>query len=143
MTKFAGEDQTRWHALYEIKPTTLRAFAQYVADKVKPLGEDAVQVLGDPRQIVRRPSLGVGCGVPNEDMISLGSDCLLACFDGASYWRERERFAAQGVGVITVEHGTTEMWGIEALAQYLAQTWPGLKVHYLACHKRAWHVRGR
>ena len=74
------------------------------------------------------------------DMIGLGSDVLILCFDGASYWASRDRFAEQGVGVITLEHGTTEMWGIESLARYIGHTWPELEVHYLDNHWRAWHV---
>ncbi|HJP32660.1 MAG TPA: Nif3-like dinuclear metal center hexameric protein [Candidatus Latescibacteria bacterium] len=139
-TRFVGEDETRWHATYEVDPMPLRDFARRVAGKVAPLGEDAVQVIGDPHMVVCRPSIGVGCGGPAEDMIELGSDVLIVCFDGASYWSERERFAEQGVGVITLEHGTTEMWGIESLARYIGDTWPDLGVHYLDGHWRAWHV---
>jgi len=140
-TKFVGEDKTRWHATYEVPEQTLRDFAKYIAQKVKPLGEDAVQVIGDPEMKVKRPSIGVGCGGPAEDMIELGSDVLIMCFDGASYWRDRARFAEQGVGVITLEHGTTEMWGMESLAQYIQKVWPELEVHYLDKHWKTWHVR--
>ncbi|MFB3894155.1 MAG: Nif3-like dinuclear metal center hexameric protein [Phycisphaerae bacterium] len=142
-TEFIGQDETRWHAVYSVPPQTLRSLAGHVARKVAPLGEDAVSVIGDPEKIVSRPSLGVGCGGPAEDMIALGSDVLIMCFDGASYWRDRQRLAEQGVGVITLEHGTTEMWGIESLAQYLRETFAGLDVHYLAGHQRAWHVRAQ
>ena len=68
------------------------------------------------------------------------SDVLIMCFDGASYWNARDRFAEQGVGVITLEHGTTEMWGMESLAQYIEEVWPELEVHYLDKHWKAWHV---
>jgi len=139
-TRFLAEDESRWHAVYEVPEQSLRDFASYVARQVKPLGEDAVQVMGDPEMRVRRPSIGVGCGGPHEDMIERGSDVLIMCFDGASYWSARERFAEQGVGVVTLEHGTTEMWGIESLARYIGDTWPDLDVHYLDGHWRAWHV---
>ncbi|HCV23117.1 MAG TPA: Nif3-like dinuclear metal center hexameric protein [Candidatus Latescibacteria bacterium] len=139
-TRFVGEDETRWHATYEVEPQTLRDFAGQIARRVAPLEEDAVQVIGDPEMIVKRPSIGVGCGGPEEDMIEIGSDVLIVCFDGASYWATRDRFAETGVGVITLEHGTTEMWGIESLAGYIGQTWPELEVHYLDHHWRAWHV---
>ena len=89
---------------------------------------------------VKYPSLGVGCLGPNEDMIELGSDVLILCFDGALYWRDRDRFAEQGVGVITLEHGTTEMWGIESLANYIQETWSGLEVIYLNNHWKTWHT---
>jgi len=94
-TRFVGEDETRWHATYEVEPQSLRDFARTVAQKVAPLGEDAVQVVGDPEMIVQHPSIGVGCGGPGEDMIDIGSDVLIMCFDGASYWSQRERFAEQ------------------------------------------------
>ena len=139
-TRFIGEDETRWHATYEVEPVSLREFARTIAARVAPLGEDSVQVIGDPELIVRRPSIGVGCGGPAEDMIDIGSDVLIVCFDGASYWRDRARFAEQGVGVITLEHGTTEMWGIESLARYVGDTWTDLDIHYLESHWRAWHV---
>ncbi|MEW6358261.1 MAG: Nif3-like dinuclear metal center hexameric protein [Planctomycetota bacterium] len=140
LTDFIAEDTTRWHAVYQIEPTALRKFAKHIADKVKPLGQDSVQVIGDPDMKVSRPSLGVGCGGPDTDMIEKGSDVLIVCFDGASYWAKRQRFAEFGVGVITVEHGTTEMWGIENLARHLADVFPAIEFLYFAEHPKAWTV---
>jgi hypothetical protein len=42
--------------------------------------------------------------------------------------------------VITVEHGTSELWGLESLARYLGETFPELQVHYLDLHARPWTV---
>ena len=137
---FVAEDETRWHAVYEIPEQSLAEFARFVAGRVEPLGEDSVQVIGDPEMRVCRPSIGVGCGGPEEDMIILGSDVLIMCFDGASYWGPRNRLSEQGVGVITLEHGTTEMWGMESLAEYIRNTWSELEVIYLDNHSKAWHV---
>ena len=114
-----------------------------MANKIKVLGEDSVRVMGDPEMKVSRPSLGVGCGGPDKDMVDMGSDVLIVCYDGASYWAKRERFAELGVGVITVEHGTSEMPGMMSLAEYLRQTFPELTVHYLDRHPRTWTVMGR
>jgi putative NIF3 family GTP cyclohydrolase 1 type 2 len=140
LDKFIAEDQSRWHGMYEVPEQTLSLFAQYVAAKVAPLGENTVQVIGDPDMRISRPSIGVGCGGPHEDMIALGSDVLIMCYDGASYWKERNRFAEQGVGVITLEHGTTELWGLESLARYIQETWPELDVIYLDDHWKVWYV---
>jgi putative NIF3 family GTP cyclohydrolase 1 type 2 len=142
LTEFLAEDETRWHAVYAIKETTLREFARYVAGRVQVLGEDSVQVIGDPKKLVSRPALGVGCGGPDTDMVALGADVLIVCYDGASYWQTRQRFSELGVGVITVEHGTSEMWGLENLARYLGETFEELEVHYLDLHARPWTVRG-
>ena len=141
LNTFIAEDKSRWHGMYEIPEQTLASFAHYVAQKVAPLGEDAVQVIGDPEMIVTHPSIGVGCGGPHEDMIEIGSDVLIMCFDGAPYWNVRDRFAEQGVGVITLEHGTTEMWGIESLAEYIQRTWSELDVLYLDNHWKPWHAQ--
>ena len=141
LTAFLAEDETRWHAVYAIQETSLREFARYVAGCIKVLGEDSVQVIGDPEKRVSRPALGVGCGGPDTDMVQLGADVLIVCYDGASYWQTRQRFAELGVGVITVEHGTSELWGLENLARYLGETFPELTVHYLDLHARPWTVR--
>lgn len=140
LTQFLAEDETRWHALYAVEETTLRDFARTIAARVQVLGQDSVQVIGDPEMRVSRPALGVGCGGPDTDMVALGADVLIVCFDGASYWQARQRFAELGVGVIAVEHGTSEMWGIENLARYLGETFPELEVHYLDLHARPWTV---
>ncbi len=134
------ESPDRWHAMYAIEETTLRAFAGRVLSKVQAIGADSVQVMGEASMKVSRPSVGVGCGGPGIDMIEAGSDCLICCFDGASYWSQRERFVECGAGVITVEHGTSEHWGLEALAGYVRQTWPELTVHYLDLYPRPWTV---
>jgi putative NIF3 family GTP cyclohydrolase 1 type 2 len=133
----------RWHGLYEIPEQTLADFAQYIADRVRPLGEDSVQVIGWPETKVSRPSLGVGCGCPDAEMVSLGSDVLLVCYDGAPYWSTRQRLAEMGVAIITVEHGTSEMWGIESLCRHLSETFPEIKFEYFAEHPRTWTTKGR
>jgi putative NIF3 family GTP cyclohydrolase 1 type 2 len=143
LTEFLAEDETRWHAVYAIEETSLRAFAEYVAGRVQVLGQDSVQVIGDPEMRVSRPALGVGCGGPDTDMVAgmpahARADVLIVCFDGASYWQARQRFAELGVGVITVEHGTSEMWGIENLARYLEKTFAELEVRYVDLHARPW-----
>jgi putative NIF3 family GTP cyclohydrolase 1 type 2 len=140
---FCEEDRTRWHAMYKINPTPLKDFAIHILKKIQSLGEDSIQILGDPQRIITRPSLGVGCGGPDMDMIERGSDCCIVCYDGASYWSTRERLHAAGAAVITLEHGTTEMPGIKNLALYVAQIFPELTVHYLDNHPRTWTISNR
>ncbi len=145
LTNLIGEntnaDKERgWHAVYEIPQMRLADFARYVAERTRPLGQDGVEVLGEPNRIVRKPALGVGCGGPDSDMIELGADSLIVCYDGGWYWRDRERFVELGAAVIMVEHCTSEMWGVKNLAEYLRQTFPELEVVFYDRHPRAWHV---
>ena len=140
LTELAGEGEHPWHATYAIEPARLRDFARCVAERIAALGEDSVSVIGDPDRIVSRPAVGVGCGGPDKDMIDLGADVLIVCYDGASYWQTRERLAELGSAVICVEHGTSEMPGMMNLAGYLRETFPELTVHYLDKHPRTWTV---
>ena len=48
LTDEVAVDESGFRAVYAIEETTLRDFAQYVARKIVPLGEDSVQVIGDP-----------------------------------------------------------------------------------------------
>ncbi len=136
----AAESERGWHAVYEVPATPLGEFARRVAERVRPLGQDGVEVLGDPQRTVCRPALGVGCGGPDKDMVDLGADLLIVCYDGDSYWRDRERFVELGAAVIVVEHGTSEMWGMESLTRYLTEVFPACAFQYYARHPRAWHV---
>ena len=141
LNEFLGEDDERWHAVYAIEPTTLEAFARQIAERLLPLGEDSVRVMGDPARIVSRPAVGVGCAGPDADTVALGADVLIVCYDGAWYWSTRERLVELGAALIVVEHGTTEMWGMESLAAHLGQQFPTLEVHYLDHHDRPWTCR--
>jgi putative NIF3 family GTP cyclohydrolase 1 type 2 len=141
LTELVHEDKARWHAMFAIDPQPLRAFAAHVARRIAPLGEDSVQVIGNPEQIVRRPAVGFGCSVPDQEMIDAGADVLFCCFDGASYWARRQRFAELGLAVLTVEHGTSEMPGMMNLAKYLPEQFDGLTAHYLDRHARTWTVK--
>jgi hypothetical protein len=138
----AGPKSRLW-GVYAIIETTLAAFAQYVADRVAVLGQDGVQAMGDPEMRVSRPALGVGCIGPDSGAIEAGADVMVVCYDGASYWQTRQRFSELELGVIAVEHGTSEMWGLEGLVGYLHETFPALQVHYLALHARPWTVMAR
>ncbi len=145
LTDFIGENadasrERRWHAVYRIPPTQLQNFSQQVADRVRPLGQDGVEILGDPNRMISRPAVGVGCGGPDKDMIDLGADLLIVCYDGDTYWHDRERFVELGAAVLMVEHCTSEMWGIKNLATYLKETFPELHIQYYAMHPRAIHV---
>jgi len=127
-----------YYGVYEVPKQTLREFARYVAGKVKPIGEDSVRVMGDPERAVSRPAVGVGCAVPDTECVEAGADVLIVCYDGASYWAQRERMHELGAAVIVVEHGTSEIPGIMALRDHLAEKFPQIEFIYLAEHCRPW-----
>jgi hypothetical protein len=128
--------------IYDVEPQPLRVLAQHIADRVAVLGEDSVRVMGDPDCIVSRPSLGVGCCCPTAEIIDAGSDVAIVCYDGASYWESRERLYEMGAAVIALEHGTTEMPGIENLCRHLAERFPETEFQYFAEHPCPWTAVG-
>lgn len=140
LTQLVGEDETGWHGLYAVEPTTLRQFAQQMASRVAPLGQDSLSVMGDPQRPVSRVAVGVGCLGPDKDMVDMGADVLVVCYDGAAYWRARQRLHELGAAIITVEHGTSEIWGMESLASYLREVFPQLTVHDIGRHPKPWTV---
>jgi putative NIF3 family GTP cyclohydrolase 1 type 2 len=129
-----------YHAIYEVPRQTLRTFAQCVAERIRPLGEDSVQVMGNPECVIHRPALGVGCIGPDADIVAAGADVLVLCYDGAPYWSVRERLYELGAAVVTVEHGTSEMPGLENLCRHLESVFPMIDFHYFANHPRTWTV---
>ncbi|NIA15846.1 MAG: hypothetical protein GWP08_17420 [Nitrospiraceae bacterium] len=136
---FASEDHN-CHAIFAIPEQPLRVFAQHVADRVRLLGEDGVRVMGDAERLVSRPAVGVGCIGPGQQVVDVGADVLLLCYDGASYWAVRERLYEAGAAVITVEHGTSEMPGLANLCQHLAEQFPAVEFVYFDNHPKPWTV---
>jgi putative NIF3 family GTP cyclohydrolase 1 type 2 len=142
LEKRIAEDDGKYVATYEIPETTLGEFANHIAQKVKPLCQDTVWILGEYDWRISRPAVGTGCITPGIEMISEGADFIVVCDDGFSYWERGERFYEMGIGVALVSHGTSEMWGIENLARYLGETFPELQVTYLDRHPRYWSASG-
>lgn len=140
LTRLVGEDDGRYVGTYEVEPTTLADLASQIAARVAPLGEDSVRAMGDADLAVQRVAIGTGCIGPDADMIGLGAQAVVVCYDGAHYWRTRERLFELGAGVIVVEHGTSELWGMDNLSVYLRRTFPDLTIHDLDHHPRPWTV---
>jgi len=136
-----ASSEHNYHAVHEVPEQTLAAFARYVAGRVATLGEDSVQVMGDSKRRVRRVAVGVGCAGPDRECVDAGADVCIVCYDGASYWAVRERLHEMGAAILTVEHGTSEMPGMESLARHLAERFPQVQFQYLAEHPRPWTVR--
>jgi putative NIF3 family GTP cyclohydrolase 1 type 2 len=131
-----------FHAIYAVPAQTLHAFARHVADRVRALGEDGVRVMGDPERIIAQPAVGVGCIGPDRDIVESGADVLVLCYDGAPYWAVRERLYEMGAAIITVEHGTSEMPGLENLCRHLSAKFAEIEFVYFANHPKPWTVLG-
>lgn len=101
--------------------TTLGALARTVLEKVKPLGQEHVGIVGDPDGVVHRIAVGTGAITHYADMAGLGADALLLTDDGTRLWESACWAEDAGVGLILVNHATAEEPGVANLARWLAE----------------------
>ena len=118
-------------ALCRIKTQSLRDFVSHVADRcsVFPCFQGAT-LHGDPNADVRLVATGAGCHIPTLEMLKLGADVLIVTFDRALQGTIRIPLTEMNANVITVEHGVAEMPGMQSMASYIEQTFPGLTVTF-------------
>ena len=62
-----------------------------------------------------------------QEMVEFGVAVLVMCYDGASYWRSRERLAEMAAGIVTFEHSASEMPGLMSLRDHLAMRFPAVE----------------
>ena len=98
---------------------------------MKPLGQEAVHVIGDPERKVSTVTLGTGAITNYRKMHALGADVLLLTDDGTRLW-ESAQWANDGeASLILVNHATSEEPGMISLAVYLRGVFPGVLVEHL------------
>jgi putative NIF3 family GTP cyclohydrolase 1 type 2 len=116
--------------MHEIKPTTLKSFAKFIADKLKPLRCGGVTVNGNLDTEVKSFSIGVGCHIPTFEMLKNGCDVMVMVYDRAFQSTVRTRLNDLGANTITVEHGAVEMPGMENCAKYIHEQFPEIETKF-------------
>ena len=86
---------------------------------------------------------GVGCHVPTLEMLDLGADVLVVTLDRALQETIRIPLSEMGANVIGVEHGVAEMPGMQRLASYLEQAFPGIEATFYCREPRAETITGK
>lgn len=85
-----------------------------------------VQVIGDPRQRVRK--LGIGCGAAGgwfKDASNLGADAFIT--GEMKYHEELEAFQEK-IGVVLLGHHASEGFALDSMRKRLEQAFPGLGI---------------
>jgi len=117
--------------LCRTEPTTLGRFAQFVAERCSEFSAShGVTVQGDLDAPVCSVATGVGCHIPGLEMVELGADVLVLTLDRALQTTVRIPLREMGVNLITVEHGTAEMPGMQRMAEYLVEVFPELETQF-------------
>jgi putative NIF3 family GTP cyclohydrolase 1 type 2 len=118
-----------YYAVYDIPATTVEAFAKGLARRLQRFGQEAVQVTGDLKDRVHRLAIGTGAITNPKDMYALGADAAIVT--EVVYWRDVRWAKDMGFPLFIVSHAVSECPGIENLAKYLQDKYPGLRVEYI------------
>ena len=121
---------------------TVEQLASAVLERVQPLGESAVRIMGEGGKAVSRLAVGTGAITKLPAMHELGADVLLATDDGISTTGSGLYSCDLGVPTLVVNHATGELPGMMALAGYIREHFPGVPTEYLPCGFPAPAVRG-
>jgi putative NIF3 family GTP cyclohydrolase 1 type 2 len=125
--------------VFEIPGETAGSVARHVAEAVRALGQEAVELVGDPEAPVRRPALGTGAITPFIQFVErYGADLAICTDDGFTYWREGGVAVDLGIPVVVVNHAVSELPGMESLASYLQERFPTTRVRYI--HQRCMYA---
>ena len=113
----------------EIEPVVETARA--VLEKVRPLGQATVLVLGDESRNVNRLAVGTGAITHLPTMRDLDADAILATDDGMNSWDGALWALDLGVPVLVVNHATAEKPGMQAMVEYLSRQFPDVPAEYV------------
>ena len=130
---FIGEPLAaeRFYEVHGVEGLTLGALARILLERVKPLGQEAVHIIGDPEAKVSRVALGTGATTNYRRMHALGADVLVLTDDGTRLWESAQWARDGGTSVILVNHATLEEPGMLSLAVYLRGVFPGVRVEHV------------
>ena len=120
-----------FHRICHVGPSTLGEVARRVAEKVRPLGQEVVHVVGAEGTPVTRMAVGTGAITRLAEMYELGADLLLVTDDGISTTAAGLYSHDLGVPMLVVNHATAELPGMMAMVGYLEGVVPGVPTRYL------------
>ena len=126
-------DTQNYYKVCDVEGLTGTAVADQILKKITPLGQTAVQMMGNLDVEVSRLAVGTGAITRLPEMQELGADILLVSDDGTHTTYCGLWSFDLGIPVIIVCHSTSELPGMMALAEYVPTVFPGVDVHYLPC----------
>lgn len=119
--------------VFDVTGETARSLARRVARKTAALGQESVRLLGPADTPVHRLALGTGAITPFRRMMdSYGCDVAICTEDGFTYWRDGALAIDLGIPAIIVDHAVSEIYGVQKLAEHLAEKFPNIPVHSIA-----------
>lgn len=117
--------------LLEIPPINFTDLTSDILSKIKSLGQNSIQVQKTKNELVRRLIITAGAAGKTVDMLDMNPDAIIRSDDWFNWVREGELTAELGVGLIIVNHATSEEWGMRNLGKYLKDKFTNLKTLFL------------
>jgi putative NIF3 family GTP cyclohydrolase 1 type 2 len=118
--------------VFDVSGRTAGDVARQVAKKVTPLGQEAVQFIGNESAQVKRVAIGYGAATPYRCFITeLQADLAICADDGFTFWRDGALAIDLGLPVIIVNHAVTEENGMKLLTEHLAKNFPQVPVTHI------------
>ncbi len=117
--------------LLEISPLSFDELASRILAKVKALGQNAIQIQKPLKKSVLRIVITAGAAGKTLNMLDLHPDVIIRSDDWFNWVREGELVAESGSGLIIVNHGTCEEWGMQNLSKYLKDSFPDIETIFL------------
>lgn len=116
-----------YYELLEVEEITLERLSRNILEKIKPLGQDSIQVIGDLNKKITTLAIATGAASNYRDMYELGGEAILLTDDGTFFWESGQWSKDTGVPLIIVNHSLSEEPGMRTLAKYIEQKFP--KIH--------------
>jgi hypothetical protein len=107
--------------------------AKEILEKTRPLGQSWVGIIGDPPKIATRIAIGTGAITRLAEMHECDPEVILATDDRLSTTADGLWSIDIDVPVLVVNHGTAELPGMTALAEYVEKQFASIPLEDLPC----------
>lgn len=125
-------DGEGYFRVYGVSGKTALQVAQQVVSRIKPFGQEAVELVGPPDRQVTRVSVGTGAIVSFLGCVLQYKVDLAVCTDdGITYWRDGAYATDMGIPFIVVNHAVSEEVGVMNLAKYLHTSFPDIPLYHI------------
>jgi putative NIF3 family GTP cyclohydrolase 1 type 2 len=131
---FADSDIIRartYYNVYRCEPAPALEVARRIAHSLKPFGQPGVGFYGDAARLIESVGVGTGMACNPLDFADLEPDMFVVINDTIRTWTQGEFSRDTGMPMVVVDHGTSEEFGIKALSDHLASTFPQFEfIHF-------------
>ena len=119
----------KFEAVYAAPAPTLLQLAEYVAAKTANLGQDSVEMVGEPGAKITKVAIGCGAGTNYRKMLELGADAIIGSDDGMRYWADGSWALDRKLPLVLVNHCVSEEPGMKNLAAYISKQFGVKAIH--------------